>query len=82
MSCTFIFVNGNLHGLGTTRKAAIRDAEKRTSDEAGPFDPRHHDVRIEEATYGAYLAAKVAHDGSTGAAEWNADLGKYALPRR
>lgn len=82
MSCTFIFVREHLHAIGTTRAAAIRDAEKRTSDEAGPFDPRHHDVRIEEATYGAYLAAKVAHDGTTGAAEWNHEIGKYALPRR
>jgi len=82
MSYTFIFVREHLHGLGTTFAAALHDAERRTSDEAEPFDPNHCDVRIEEATRGAYHAAKAAHDGSTGRAIWNADLGKYTLPRR
>ena len=78
MSCTFIFVREHLHAIGTTRAAAIRNARREAE-----FDPTHHDVTIIEATRGAYDEVQsVARAGTLGRAVYDADLGKYALPRR
>lgn len=97
MSCTFIFVREHLLAVGTTRAAAIRNAARAHDEsweaavDAGQvseyatkppaFNPRHHDVRIEEATRGAYEEVQAQH-GDIGRAEFNRELGKYALPRR
>lgn len=80
MQGIFVFVDGRLHGIGTTVRAALRDAECNTPAEAQPFNPRHPSVYIQFATYGAYRAAKAAHDGSTGRAVWSPDHNAWRLP--
>ncbi len=82
MQCIFLFVEGHLHGIGTTVNAAIRDAERNTPVESQPFDPRHPSVSLECATYGAYLAAKAAHNGTVGRAVWSKAANVWRLPRR
>ncbi len=96
MSFTFVFVREHLHAVGTTRAAALRNAARAHEDSwaAGidadqisehatfvPFNHRHHDVRIEEATRGAYQHV-VSEGCGLGRVEFDRDLGKYALPRR
>ena len=77
MSFTFVFVREHLHAVGTTRAAALRNAER-----DGEFDAAHHDVCICEATRGAYAEVRsVARAGTLGRVEFDRDLGKYALPR-
>jgi hypothetical protein len=62
MPC-FIFIEQNLHAIGTTEAAAVRNAARASAanDYAPPFNASHHSVTVADATRGAYEAVRDAH---------------------
>jgi hypothetical protein len=61
MPC-FIFIDQNLHAIGTTEAAALRRAwVQSAANGIERFDASHHSVTVADATRGAYEAVRDAH---------------------